>query len=219
MRWSRFVLLILFVLHRSAPEANPQSKIASGESVVRELNLARQHPAIYAGFLEELRENFRGNICIRSEGFRLHTSEGVEAIDDAIRFLRHARPITPLAFSTGLSRAAADHVAEQASGALGHTGAGHTSPANRISRYGSWNGSWGENIAYGESSPRDIVLALITDDGLRSRDHRKNIFNPDFNYAGAAIGPHARYGTVCRIDFAGGFAEDVPGFPSFATRN
>jgi len=31
--------------------------------------------------------------------------------------------------------------------------------------------------------------------------------NPKFNYAGAAFGPHARYRTVCSIDFAGGYAE------------
>ncbi len=104
-------------------------------------------------------------------------------------------------------------------GALGHSGPDHSSPADRISRHGIWRGRWGENIAYGESSPRDIVLALIIDDGVRSRGHRHNIFNPDFNYAGAALGPHARYGTVCSIDFAGGFAENASVLRSFAARN
>ncbi len=51
---------------------------------------------------------------------------------------------------------------------------------------------------------REIVLALIIDDGLRSRKHRKNIFNPAFNFAGAAVGFHPQYRTVCSIDFAGG---------------
>ncbi len=76
-----------------------------------------------------------------------------------------------------------------------------------MNRFGAWSGSWGENISYGKSTARDVVIALIIDDGLRSRKHRKNIFNAAFNYAGAAVGPHARYRTVCSIDFAGGYAE------------
>ena len=76
-----------------------------------------------------------------------------------------------------------------------------------MNRYGTWSAAWGENIAYGKTNARDIVLALIIDDGLPSRKHRKNIFNPKFNYAGAACGRHALYRSVCSIDFAGGYTE------------
>ena len=38
-------------------------------------------------------------------------------------------------------------------------------------------------------------MALIVDDGVRGRDHSRNIFNPNYNAAGAAYGPHARYGS------------------------
>ena len=149
----------------------------------------------------------------------MHTREGAGAVDEAIRFLRRARPLGPLILSAGLSKAAAAHVAEQASGALGHTGSNHSSPANRISRYGTWSGRWGENISYGKSSAREIVLALIVDDGLRDRHHRQIIFNPAFNYAGAALGPHARYRTACSIDFAGGYVEAGAGSSSLYARN
>jgi len=217
MRWRCFVLLFLFALCQPIAEANSPDKTLS-EDVIRELNLARQHPAVYAGILEELRENSHGNVCTTPDGFALHISEGVSAVNEAIRFLRNARPIAPLTVSAGLSRVAAEHVEAQASGAFGHIDFGR-GPATRISRYGTWRGPWGENVAYGESSPRDIVLALIIDDGRRSRAHRKNIFNPDFNHVGAALGPHARYGTVCSIDFAGGFAESGSGSGAFATLN
>ena len=67
---------------------------------------------------------------------------------------------------------------------------------------------WAENIAYGRHTAREIVLALIVDDGVRGRGHRKNIFNPTYNVAGAAYGSHARFGSVCSIDFASGCAEN-----------
>ena len=76
-----------------------------------------------------------------------------------------------------------------------------------FSRYGVVAQGWAENIAYGQRSARAIVMALIVDDGVRGRGHRKNIFNPNYNVAGAAYGPHARYGSVCSIDFASGYAE------------
>ena len=95
-------------------------------------------------------------------------------------------------------------------GGYGHRGSGHSDPGERMNRHGIWTGRWGENISYGKHSARDIVLALIIDDGLRARKHRKNIFSPDFNVAGAAVGPHARYRTVCSIDFASGYVEGGP---------
>jgi uncharacterized protein YkwD len=139
---------------------------------------------------------------------RMRTHEGVRALDDAIRFLRRAKPQPPLALSPGLCLAAADHCREQAGGATGHYGSHGGDPGNRISRYGVVSQGWAENIAYGRHTAREIVLALIVDDGVRGRGHCKNIFNPTYDAAGAAYGPHARFGSVCSIDFASGYAEN-----------
>jgi uncharacterized protein YkwD len=179
----------------------------SAASLVREMNVARQTPGLYAGYIEELRAHFDGRYIVYPGGTRVPTKEGVRALDDAIRFLRHAQPQSPLNFSAGMSRAAADHCADQTNGRMGHDGSDRSSPGIRISRYGEWGGGWGENIAYGKTNARDIIMALIIDDGLSARKHRKNIFNPKFNVAGAAFGPHARFRTVCSIDFAGAYAE------------
>jgi uncharacterized protein YkwD len=171
----------------------PEPERVSAAAVLRELNLARENPSLYATFVAESRP--------------FHMIEHGHAVDEAVRFLKKARPLQPLTLSTGMSRAAADHCAEQVEGQLGHNGSDRSSPGDRISRYGNWSVSWGENISYGQKTARGIVLTLIIDAGVRSRGHRKNIFNPKFNYAGAAFGPHARYRTVCSIDFAGGYAE------------
>jgi uncharacterized protein YkwD len=165
----------------------------SAAAVIRELNLARENPSLYATFVAESRP--------------FHMIEHGRAVDEAVRFLKKAHPMSPLTLSPGISRAAADHCAEQIEGQLGHDGNDRSSPGDRINRYGSWSATWGENISYSRKTAREVVLALIIDDGVRGRGHRKNIFNPKFNVAGAAFGPHARYRTVCTIDFAGGYAE------------
>ena len=179
----------------------------SATAVVAEMNLARQNPARYADFIEELRPYFRGTFLALPGRTMLRTKEGVAAIDDAIRFLRSADPVQPLTLSPGMSRGAADHCADQAGGRRGHGGSDWSSPGDRMNRYGTWGTLWGENVSYGKASAREIVVALIVDDGLRARKHRKNIFNPTFNYAGAAFGPHAQYRSVCSIDFAGDYVE------------
>jgi len=169
------------------------SEQVSAAAVLREVNLARENPSLYATFAAESRS--------------FHMIEHGRAVDEAVRFLKRARPLPPLTLSSGMCRAAADHCAEQIDGQTGHDGNDRSTPGDRISRYGAWSVSWGENISYGQNTARGIVLTLIIDDGVRSRGHRKNIFNSKFNFAGAAFGPHARYRSVCSIDFAGGYAE------------
>jgi uncharacterized protein YkwD len=191
----------------SAFAAEKDEDLASARAVIREMNLARQNPDLYATFMQELRSRMNGNVLVLPGHTRIRTKEGTAAVDDAIRFLQNAQPLPPLTLSRGMSRAAADHCTDQAGGAFGHEGKDRSHAGQRIARYGNFSGGWGENISYGKSSARDVVLALIIDDGLPARKHRKNIFNPNFNYAGAAFGRHARFGTMCSMDFAGGYAE------------
>jgi uncharacterized protein YkwD len=208
MRLSFSVSLFLSIFAAlPAFAAEKNDDVASVRAVIREMNSARQNPALYAIFIQELRSRMNGNILILPGHTRIRTREGTAAIDEAIRFLQSAQPLPPLTLSPGMSRAAADHCADQADGAFGHEGKDRSHAGQRIARYGNFSGSWGENISYGKSSARDVVLALIIDDGLPGRKHRKNIFNPNFNYAGAAFGRHARFGTMCSMDFAGGYTE------------
>ena len=179
----------------------------SGAAIVREMNLARQQPAQYALLIDELRSHLRGNLLVLPGRAPLRTKEGTRAYDEAIQFLRRTSAQPALTFSPGMSRAAADHCAEQAGGGMSHRGRGGSSTADRINRYGASGGSWGENLSCWRNSAREIVIALIVDDGLRSRKHRANIFGSNFGYAGAAMGAHAQYRTICSIEFAGLYVE------------
>jgi len=92
-------------------------------AIINEMNLARQKPALYATFVEQTRQNYSGGVCLLPGNVRMRAHEGVRALDDAIRFLRRAKPQPRLALSPGLCLAAADHCREQAAGATGHYGA------------------------------------------------------------------------------------------------
>ena len=214
-----FALSFLIGLRLATAASDSEGNGVSGRAVIREMNLARTNPALYATFVQELRSNFHGNILVLPGRTMLRTKEGVGALDEAISFLRMAQPQAPLAVSPGMCRAATDHCADQTNGRMGHGGSDWSNPSERINRYGRWGVAWGENISYGKSSARDIVLALIIDDGLRGRKHRKNIFNPAFSVAGAAYGSHARYRSVCSIEFAGSFAERGEPSATLVARN
>ena len=219
MRCRRYLLSTVLSLSSLATVAEVRGSDISGAAVVQEMNLARQNPALYATFIEEWRGQMQGNLLVRPGRIPLRTKEGIRGLDDAIRFLRSTAPQAPLAFSSGMSRAAADHCAGQAGGGMSHNGRDGSNTGDRINRYGMWSGTWGENLACGRSSAREIVMALIIDDGLRSRKHRKNIFSTSFNYAGAAVGPHAQYRTICSIAFAGGYTELGGANQSLVARN
>ncbi len=183
MRVLTFLSLLLLAL-----PAVSQAGSNGAQEVWHELNFARQQPRAYARL-----------VAAAPIGDR-------SAVREAVRFLEKARPLPPLRWSSAMSAGAFSHVATQgARGTLGHRGENGSTPWNRLDRYGKWGGSVGENIHYGASSARSIVIALIVDAGVRDRAHRQNIFNRAFGVAGVARGPHARYGSLCVINFAGTF--------------
>jgi len=116
--------------------------------------------------------------------------------------------VPTLTTARGLAQAAKDHVLDQGPrGAIGHRGRGGSQIEDRINRYGRWLKAFGENISYGENGARMIVAMWIIDDGVPSRGHRKNIFNPAFRVVGIACGDHATFKSMCVVDFAAGYQE------------
>ena len=177
-------------------------------AIVYEINMARMNPKGYASFLEKWKPYYDGKLLKIPGEIVLMTREGVTAVNEAIGSMRSVNSAPRLTPSKGMSRGAKEHVTDQgASGSSQHKGSDGSQPWDRVNRYGTWEKSIGENIAYGIDKARTIVLSLIIDDGVPGRGHRKNIFNPDFRVIGVAYGRHATYRTVCVMTFAGGYKE------------
>jgi len=176
--------------------------------VVAELNLARTQPGVYADFLTAYSKLYIGDAVHEPGETILMTEEGKSAVNEAIRFLRNQKSLPPLTASKGMSRAAEDMVRmQETTNQIGHTGRDGSTFNQRLNRHGTWGGSCAENIDYGNNSARKIVMALIIDDGVSNRGHRKSIFTPAYLRVGVACGLHKKYRYMCVVELAQSYTE------------
>jgi uncharacterized protein YkwD len=92
-------------------------------------------------------------------------------------------------------------------GLMNHRGTDGTMAWDRVSRYGEWQSKISENMTFGPATPHDVVAALLIDDGIADRGHRKNILDANIRVLGISCGPHKSYRVMCDIVHAGGFVE------------
>ncbi len=179
----------------------------SERQVIIEINMARTDPAEYArSFLVPLRSYYRRTLLQYPGEIAILTHEGIRALDECIEELQVTKPLSSLSPKKGLTLAARDHARDQAiTGAAGHAGSDNSTPIDRISQYGKWDISAGENIDYGNGDARRIVTSLLIDDGVTSRGHRINLLNGAFKFVGVSVGAHDVYRYMCVMDFAGSY--------------
>ena len=177
------------------------------KEIILEINKLRSNPSKYAReYIAPLANNYKEKYLFYPGNKPLPTKEGVRALHECVRVLKKQSPLSLVHPSKGLTKAALDHVKDQTvTGYTGHKGSDNSGFRERIERYGKWDVRIAENIAYGGSSARQIVIYLLIDDGIKSRGHRKNFLDPNFNKIGVATGKHPSYGIMSVMDFAGSF--------------
>jgi uncharacterized protein YkwD len=177
------------------------------QQVILELNKVRSNPIRFAEvYLEALRTAYSGKLYTYPGQVPVNSLEGIRPLEECIQVLKQTMPIPILVPSEGLAKATTDLVSDQQkNGGIGHIARSGSTPQQRIEKYGYWDICSAEDITYGSFVARQIVIALLIDDGVSDRAHRKNILNPCFNFAGVSFGPHPSYQTMCAIDYAGEF--------------
>lgn len=162
-------------------------------AVLSELNLARTQPQAYAAIVAE-----------RAPALGISP----RAVAETVRYLRKQKPVGSLVESPGLSQAALAHVFDTGPrGIKGHRGTDGSRVTHRADRFGRWDQLIGENLIYGNGSPRDWIVALIVDEKIGDRYHRVNIFKREFRLVGVATGAHATAGQMMVSDFAAKYRE------------
>jgi uncharacterized protein YkwD len=172
--------------------------------VILELNKVRSNPKRYSElYLESLYSAYKGKIYNYPGQEPTLTKEGNGALVECILVLRKTPKLPILAPIDGLIKSARLLVSDQQFGGIGHIARNGSTPQKRMDIYGEWDITSAEDITYGSFEARQIVIALLIDDGVPDRGHRKNVLNPDFHFAGVAYGGHPTYHSMCVIDYAG----------------
>jgi uncharacterized protein YkwD len=215
------VTFIFFALANLVYSSDPNSAIGLNtaantsylssleKEIIFEINLFRSNPAQYAEkYIAPLAKNYQKNILQYPGDMPIKTFEGVKALHECVRELKKATPKPILFPNEGLTKAAEDHLRDQSrTGKTGHIGSDNSNLKTRIDRYGKWKVRIAENIAYGNTSARQVIVFLLIDDNVKNRGHRINMLNPDFKLIGVSTGSHPEYQTMCVMDFAGGMAD------------
>ena len=200
------------------------------------INTYRKNPRELAKKLELIRTYLDPDTNILSEPNKIQIQmvEGDNVFKEAIQFLKSLPPLKPLQWDENLCRSAQEHVDDIGpKGLLLYQSSDGTEPEDRISKYGNYVESLGENIDFGPNDAMGVIISLTLDDGEEERPHRENIFKQDYQKVGIACGPHKTEFQMCVMDFAFDFQplnapnemkvmmnkEDVMNNSNFANQN
>ena len=176
-------------------------------ALYEELNTLRQNPKSYIPLIEQQMRLIKKNNILKKKdsNLRIQTFEGRTAYEEAINFLEQQVPVSPLNKEVKLSFAAQDLVKDIGErGVVTHKDNKGQFTSERIEKYCEWDFCANEIIEVSSKNPQDILISLLVDDGIKSRNDRKALFQDTYNYVGIACGPHCEYEIVTVFIFAGG---------------
>ncbi len=181
------------------------------QEVFDEVNDVRQNPSSYVAYLNAYKKMLKGKVLYRPNLPGNLMNEGSPAIDEAISDLQNTNALQGVTASKLLTIVANNQLNDlKENPDLGHYGKDGSDFRKRLAKVGKSGKFTSENINYRDRIARDTILSLIIDDGVKSRTHRKNILNPNFNLMGIACGIAKGELMICVLVLADKFAEVNP---------
>ena len=157
-------------------------------------NKIREDPKSFILKLKKWSKKFREKTLFLLNENPLETIEGINAVEEAIRFLSVQKSVPKLNYSEQLSKAAKDHANDIGEHNLhGHDGSDGSMLSDRIERYTEWDDSCAESIDLGYKNADNIILNLLIDDGSEGRNQRINLFSTNYKHIGIGCAFHKSY--------------------------
>ena len=126
-------------------------------------NKIREDPKSFIIKLKKWSKNFRDKTLFLLNENPLETFEGLNAVEEAIRFLSVQKSVPKLNYSEELSKAAKDHAMDIGEHNLfGHDGSDGSMLSDRIEKYTEWDDTCAESIDLGFKTADNIILNLLT---------------------------------------------------------
>ena len=186
-------------------EDNNENYEEKSRNIFNLINKFRANPRELARHLENLKKylDLNTNILSEPDKIQIQMVEGENVFNEAINFLKNLRPLQPLEWDDCLAQSAQEHVDDIGpKGLLLYQSSDGTEPEDRISKYGNYVDSLGENIDFGPNDEIGVIVSLTLDDGEEERPHRDNLFKNDYKKIGIACGPHQTEFQMCVMDLA-----------------
>ena len=163
------------------------------KNLIREVNQLRTNPVKYAEKLEKAKQYFKGNVWEHPDlKAGIATQEGAAGYDDAIRFLKAAKPVGGLIPSKALMKIAQEML-------RAYQRDKEVDIDETIAKYGEHDGEFCPLIEYGGRNPEMTVINLLVCDGDKTRSYRKTLFEPTVKKIGVSNGTHKMFKDISVI--------------------
>ena len=162
------------------------------EQLVNEINEFRTNPKEYSKKVEKYIGYFKGKtLMIPGTNTGMKTQEGAEAFKEAVDFISKLDPIEPLEPSKGCSRICKEFLEEVQK--VEPNEIDKIDYDGIIEKCGIFEGNVNRELDFGNETPEQVVMSIITCDGDATRSHRDNLLNTNLKKIGIAHGTHNIY--------------------------